>query len=161
MANYLGVLTDELTQNLSSSASITAQNLIATNAVSAATATISGALDAANVNATNVNATTGLTAPTPAQGDSSTRAATTAFVGFGSNSAPTAITIGASPFAFTLPSKGEVLVAGGTVTGITITRGGSGPLATGVLAGVFPGSKGDIVTVTYTAVPTSMDFIPL
>ena len=156
MPNYLGVLTDQLTQNLSSSASITAQNLIATNAVSAATATISGALDAANV-----NATAGLTAPTPAQGDSSTNAATTEFVGLGSNSAPTAITIGASPFAFTLPGKGAVLVVGGTVTGITITRGGSGALATGVVAGVFPGSKGDIVTVTYTAVPTSMDFIPL
>lgn len=156
MPNYLGVATDTLTQNLTSSAAITAQNITATSAVTAASGSISGTLTGATINATSA-----LTAPTPVQGDSSTNAATTEFNTLGSNAAPAALTIGASPFAYTLPSRGEVLVAGGTVTEITITRGGSGALATGILAGIFPGSKGDIVTVTYTAVPTSMSFVPL
>lgn len=69
------------------------------------------------------------------------------------------ITPGASPFAYTALAEGLVTVVGGTVSAISITRGAT-VVPTGVTAGSFPVSQGDIVTVTYSVVPTSMNFIP-
>ena len=69
------------------------------------------------------------------------------------------LTVGASPFAYTLPARGAVAVIGGTVTAVTLTRGGT-DVNVGALSGYWSGMKGDVVTVTYTAAPT-MDFVPL
>lgn len=69
-----------------------------------------------------------------------------------------AITVGASPFAYTALAEGTVTVSGGTVSAISITRGAT-VVPTGVTAGVFPLSQGDIITVTYSVLPT-MNFIP-
>lgn len=70
-----------------------------------------------------------------------------------------AITPGASPFAYTALAEGSVTVAGGTVSAISITRGAT-VVPTGATAGIFPLSQGDIITVTYSVVPTTMNFIP-
>jgi len=68
------------------------------------------------------------------------------------------VTPGTSPYAYTAPAAGAVSVTGGTVTVITITRGGT-TITTGATFGVFPVLAGDVVTVTYSAAPT-MDFFP-
>ena len=72
--------------------------------------------------------------------------------------AVSALTVGASPYAYTAASRGSVAVSGGTVSALTITRGGV-VVPTGEVAGMVPVMNGDIVTVTYTAAPT-MNFIP-
>lgn len=69
-----------------------------------------------------------------------------------------AITVGASPFQFQAPFDGTVLVSGGIVTEIDLTRNNT--YNTGLLGGgAVPVSRLDIVTVTYTTVP-SMAFFP-
>ena len=81
------------------------------------------------------------------------------FVAFaGTPAASSAITVGASPFAYTATTGGTVAISAGTVTAVTLTRA-STVIATGVLAGLIPVRNGDIVTVTYTAAPT-MVFTP-
>ena len=81
------------------------------------------------------------------------------FVAFaGTPAASSAITVGASPFAYTATTGGTVAISAGTVSAVTLTRA-STVIATGVLAGLIPVRNGDIVTVTYTAAPT-MVFIP-
>ena len=68
-----------------------------------------------------------------------------------------AITVSASPFAYTAQSNGNVLVTGGTVSAISLTRVSAH--ATGLTAGFIPVDNKDIVTVTYSSLPT-MTFIP-
>jgi hypothetical protein len=67
------------------------------------------------------------------------------------------ITATGSPFAYTATAGGVVVVTGGTVTGIALTRGSA--VAMGQTTGNFPVRNGDILTVTYSASPT-MTFIP-
>ena len=69
----------------------------------------------------------------------------------------TAITVGGSPFAYTAPSRGFVVVKGGTVSAVQIAR--SLTTLTGLTSGVFPMSQGDVLTVTYSALP-AMVFFP-
>lgn len=69
-----------------------------------------------------------------------------------------ALTVGASPFAYTAPSRGAVMVSGGTVSAITITRNGA-VAPSGATAGSVLVCAGDIVTITWTAAPTCT-FVP-
>lgn len=62
------------------------------------------------------------------------------------------LTPGASPYAFTAPQKGFMIVRGGTVSAVQFTR--STTTLTGQTSGIFPLSQGDILTVTYTGLPT-------
>lgn len=71
--------------------------------------------------------------------------------------AEAAITVGTSPFAYQATQKGFVVVSGGTVSAISITR--TGTYATGQTTGVFPLSLADILTVTWSGKPT-MTFFP-
>lgn len=71
---------------------------------------------------------------------------------------PVVITIGASPFAYTAPANGTVVFNAGTVSAITLTRGSNPAVAYPI--GVVPVAAGDVVTVTYSVAPTSMDFVP-
>ena len=81
------------------------------------------------------------------------------FIAFaGAGAASSAITVGASPYAYTAALGGTVAVSAGTVSAITLTRSGL-VIATGITSGLIPVRNGDIVTVTYTAAPT-MVFIP-
>jgi len=72
-------------------------------------------------------------------------------------SAETAIAVTASPFTYAAPKRGFVIVNGGTVSLIKFTRSAS--YTTGQTQGVFPVSSGDMLTVTYSALPT-MTFVP-
>ena len=67
------------------------------------------------------------------------------------------ITVGVSPYAYTAQSNGHVVVTGGTVSAISLTRVSAH--ATGFTAGFIPVGNKDVVTVTYTVAPT-MTFIP-
>lgn len=67
------------------------------------------------------------------------------------------ITVGASPFAYQSTQKGFVVVNGGTVSAISVTRNGT--YTTGQTTGVFPLSLADILTVTWSVKPT-MTFFP-
>lgn len=68
-----------------------------------------------------------------------------------------AITVGASPFAYTMPERGAVFIAG-TVTGLSIFRVGF-EVPVQATAGCVVGCATDIVRVTYTSAPT-MTFVP-
>ena len=71
------------------------------------------------------------------------------------STAPTqeqAITVGPSPATFQATSNGTILIMGGTVSAISLTRNSTYNL--GVTSGYIPLSIGDIVTITYTGVPT-------
>jgi len=79
---------------------------------------------------------------------------------FGSASAIAALTVGASPYAYTAPANGTVVITGGTVSAVTLKRGTPAAITAGSATGVIlPVSAGDIVTTTYSAAPT-MSFVP-
>lgn len=76
-----------------------------------------------------------------------------------SNGAPIqAVTVGASPYAYTAPQQGALSIQGGTVSAVTLKRGGT-TVTLGLTAGLVPVSTGDVVTITYTAAPT-LNLIP-
>lgn len=66
--------------------------------------------------------------------------------------APYALPVSGSPFAYTVPTRGTLVLTGGTVAGVTLNRAGVnlnlGPLV------LLPVMAGDSVTVFYTATPT-------
>lgn len=67
------------------------------------------------------------------------------------------VTIGASPFSYTAPVAGHLVISGGSVSQLRIVRGRVSfnyPLGNQV-----PVSPGDIVIVTYATAP-SLTFIP-
>ena len=69
-----------------------------------------------------------------------------------------AVTVGASPFTFTVSFSGAVVVSGGTVSAIALIRQGI-TVPTGITAGVIPASRLDQVQITYTVAPT-VNFLP-
>jgi hypothetical protein len=64
------------------------------------------------------------------------------------------IVVTSSPFTYQAPSKGSVIVSGGSVSGITYSRTTGVNHATGQTAGMFPVALGDILIVTYASKPT-------
>ena len=67
-------------------------------------------------------------------------------------------TLPASPYTLAASSKGSVVVSGGAVSLIQLTRG----LITvnlGVTSGMFPAAVGDVFVITYTVAPT-VTFLP-
>ena len=69
------------------------------------------------------------------------------------------VTLTGSPFAFRAGSGGNLAVSGGTVSAIDITRGTT-TVSTGATSGTFPVANGDVVSITYTVLPT-VSFIPI
>jgi|GEM_PF-6951911 len=69
-----------------------------------------------------------------------------------------AVSVGASPFAYTAAARGALAVSGGTVSAISMTRGGT-TIPLGVLAGLFQVTNGDKITITYSVAPT-VNFAP-
>lgn len=65
---------------------------------------------------------------------------------------PIVITIGASPYLYTAPFAGWVVINGGTVSSITFSRDGATFFT--VPGGVVPVAQGDQVIVTYSVAPT-------
>jgi hypothetical protein len=68
------------------------------------------------------------------------------------------ITVGASPFIYSPSMKGAVIVSGGTVTSIQLSRSGTFYL-TGQTQGLFMLAANDRLQVMYTGAPT-MVFLP-
>jgi hypothetical protein len=62
------------------------------------------------------------------------------------------ITLGPSPATFQATANGSILVSGGTVSLIALTRNSQYNL--GVTSGYIPMSIGDIVMITYSGAPT-------
>lgn len=71
-----------------------------------------------------------------------------------------AITVGPSPFGYQNPFPGNVVVSGGTVSLIEISRGAFGFVSAGVLGGTFFLSPADVLRVTYAVAPT-MTWLPI
>lgn len=69
------------------------------------------------------------------------------------------VRLGISPFNYVASVGGTVIVSGGTVTRIQVSRDGVNFFDTGQITGVFPLSQGDTLTVTYAVLPT-MTFMP-
>lgn len=69
----------------------------------------------------------------------------------------TAITLGASPATFQATANGNVLISGGAVTAMQLTRNATYTLSITTPAYV-PLSNGDVLTVTYAATPTLVWF---
>ena len=67
------------------------------------------------------------------------------------------VTLTASPFTFTAPSHGFVILRGGVVSAVQFIR--TVTTLTGQTAGIFPLSRNDQLIVTYTGLP-AMLFVP-
>ena len=127
---------------------------------------------ATNTEAVNLGQANGLYAPlagNPAQAflvGNSTAGTNTAvrrsqadalYVAFaGAGGAIQAVTLGASPAPYTATAAGFLALSGGTGVSVTLTRGG---VTVPCGSGNVPMRNGDVVTVTYTAVPTA-NFLP-
>lgn len=61
------------------------------------------------------------------------------------------ILLGASPSSYVVKQPGMVVISGGTVTGVSFTRG---LITIGINAFAFPVEIADIVTVAYSILPT-------
>lgn len=68
------------------------------------------------------------------------------------------VVVGASPFSYTAPRQGMLLMSGGTVSLIQYGRGGT-MFTMGVLAGPVGVMAGDVVRITYAVAPT-LTFLP-
>ena len=66
---------------------------------------------------------------------------------------PLAVTPGASPYSYHAPWKGNVLLNGGTVSAVAVSRDGTTFFACPT-SGFVPVACGDTVKVTYSGVPT-------
>jgi hypothetical protein len=73
--------------------------------------------------------------------------------------AEVAITVGASPYDYSAPVKGSVIVSGGTVSAIAFSRDGTTFYTTGQTSGMFTLNAQDRLRVTYTVLPT-LTFVP-
>lgn len=72
---------------------------------------------------------------------------------------PASQTAGASPFVYTAPANGIVIVSGGTVSLVQYGRQGT-LTALGLTSGTFPIVQGDTVTVTWVVTAPTITFIP-
>ncbi|PTB28849.1 hypothetical protein C9I56_11200 [Paraburkholderia caribensis] len=78
---------------------------------------------------------------------------------WGSTAAIAAITPGASPYTYTAPANGQVVISGGTVSNIQLKRGATTITIAAASPADVPVSAGDQVITTYSVVPT-MSFVP-
>lgn len=64
-----------------------------------------------------------------------------------------------SPYTYTAPSKGFMLITAGTVSAVDFSRDGTTFYSYGTTAGQFQLNKSDLLRITYTVTPT-MTFVP-
>ena len=70
------------------------------------------------------------------------------------------VTVGVSPYVYSAPRRGSLIVSGGTVSAIELSRdGGDTYYDVGTQAGMFALSASDLLRITYTGVPT-VTFVP-
>lgn len=73
--------------------------------------------------------------------------------------AEVAVTLTGSPFTFSAPRKGTLIVNGGTVSAVEFSRNGTTFYTTGATAGMFTVNKSDLLRITYAVAPT-VTFVP-
>lgn len=66
------------------------------------------------------------------------------------------VTVGASPFDYTASQTGTLVISGGTVSSITLTRSGS---TVTWPTNAVPMTNGDVTEITYS-VPPTVNFVP-
>lgn len=71
----------------------------------------------------------------------------------------TPVTLTGSPFTYTAPRRGSLIVSGGTVSQIRFSRDGTTFYNVGATAGMFALSAADRLEVTYSVAPT-LTFVP-
>jgi hypothetical protein len=84
------------------------------------------------------------------------------FVGLFQGLAPafeSSVTLTGSPFTYSAPVKGSVIVNGGTVSQIRFSRDGSTFYNVGATNGMFPLNAADRLEVTYSVAPV-VTFVP-
>ena len=64
-----------------------------------------------------------------------------------------------SPFIYTAPRKGSLIVSGGTVSAIEFSRDGVTFYDTGQTSGMIPSNAADQIQITYAVAPT-VTFVP-
>ena len=69
------------------------------------------------------------------------------------------IVLGVSPYVYSAPIKGTVIISGGTVTLVEFSRDGTNYYTTGQTAGMFTLNAQDFLRITYTVSPTTT-FVP-
>lgn len=73
-------------------------------------------------------------------------------------SSETPVTVGASPFTYSPKVKGNLIVSGGTVTNVLISRSGTF-YSTGATQGLFNLAANDQIQIVYSGLPTAV-FLP-
>lgn len=68
------------------------------------------------------------------------------------------IDVGVSPFEYEAREPGNIIITGGTVTDVLLTRGQE-TLDLGAFVTIIPVAINDIITITYSVLPT-ITFIP-
>ena len=77
----------------------------------------------------------------------------------GSSASPiSAVTPGASPYAYTATAEGHAYVDGGTGVSVDLMRQGAS-FTLAPVSGFFPLATGDVLTITYTTAPRLL-FVP-
>jgi len=71
----------------------------------------------------------------------------------------TVATLTASPYTYSAPTGGVVIIQGGTVTSVSFSRDGVTNYATGQTQGMFPVSQGDSLIIAYSSAP-NITFAP-
>ena len=66
---------------------------------------------------------------------------------------------GPTPFTYTAPTRGFLIVQGGTISLVQFSRDGSTNYSVGTTAGSFPLSQGDQLIINYSVAPT-LTFVP-
>ena len=69
------------------------------------------------------------------------------------------VTPSGSPYIYSAPAGGSLIVQGGSVSQIQFSRDGLTFFTTGQTAGMFPLSLGDVLVITYSGAP-SLTFVP-
>jgi hypothetical protein len=65
-----------------------------------------------------------------------------------------------SPWTFTSPQQGTLMLSGGTITDVQLSRDGTNFFPVGQLAGPVTIGAGDLVLVAYTVLPRAV-FVPI
>lgn len=84
------------------------------------------------------------------------------FAGFftGQATGPAApIVAGTSPYTYKVTQGGTLIIQGGTVSLVSISRDGVNNFNTGQTQGLFPLSQGDLLIINYSAAP-NVTFLP-
>jgi hypothetical protein len=69
------------------------------------------------------------------------------------------ITVGASPLSYQAKEPGTIVIVGGTITALTLTRG-TVVLTLPTATRLIPVCISDILTITYSVIPTSITLLP-